>query len=97
MQVLFFAKNDEKYVFGTVVESGGGEKWWRIMMMDGEWWRLSFFDGKNLGKSGFFGEKNILKIGILGLYFCGDCITMWLIVAQSGLLWWKNTIKVGKW
>ena len=49
--------------------------------MDGEWWRLSFFDGKNLGISGFFGEKNIQKIGILGLYFCCDCITMWLIVA----------------
>ena len=64
-----------------VVESGGGEKWWRNMILDGEWWRLSFFDVKNLGISGFFGEKNIQKIGILGLYFCFDCITMWLIVA----------------
>ncbi|MBQ2412892.1 MAG: hypothetical protein II313_05655 [Anaerotignum sp.] len=77
MQGLFFCKKDGKMKFW----GGGGEKWWRNMMLNGEWWRLSFFDGKNLGISGFFGEKNIQKIGILGLYFCFDCITMWLIVA----------------
>ena len=64
-----------------VVESGGGGKWWCILIFGGEWWRLSFFDGEKLGKSGFFREKNIKKIGISGLFFCGACITMWLIVA----------------
>lgn len=73
------------------------EKWWCILFFGGEWWRLSFFGGEKLGKSGFFREKNIKKIGILGLYFQDGCITMWLIVAQSGVLWWKNIIKVGKW
>ena len=61
-----------------------GSKWWGIFIFGGEWWRLSFFDGEMLGKSGFFREKNIKKIGILGLFFCGGYITMWLIVAQSG-------------
>ena len=74
----------ENYVFLSVVESGGGEKWWWIFIFGGEWWRLSFFSGEMLGKSGFFREKNIKKIGILGLFFCGDYITMWLIVARSG-------------
>ena len=64
-----------------MVESGGVEKWWRILRFGGEWWRLSFFGGEKLGKSGFFREKNIKKIGISGLFFCGACITMWLIVA----------------
>ena len=53
--------------------------------------------GEKLEKSTFLDGKNLLKISILGLFFCDSCITMWLIVAQSGVLWWKMTIKVVKW
>ena len=83
--------------FFVVAESGGNKKEWRIIRFGGEWWRLSFFDGENLGISGFFHGKNLKEISIFGLFFYSDCITMWLIVAQSGVLWWKMTIKVVKW
>ena len=75
---------EEDVRFLPVVESGGGEKWWWILIIGGEWWRLSFFCGEKLGKSGFFREKNIQKMGILGLFFCDSCITRWSIVARSG-------------
>ena len=97
MQDLFFGKKlcENKIFFG------GGEwwnrKWWRIIKFCGEWCGLSFFCGENLGNTGFFRRKNIKKISIFGLFFYDSCITMWLIVAQSGFLWWKNTIKVVKW
>lgn len=83
----FFCKNEEIYFFcsfGVVVESGGGGKWWGIFIFGGGWWRLSIFRGEMLGKSRFFREKNIKKMGILGLFFYYGCITMWLIVARSG-------------
>lgn len=97
----FFCAKVKKFIifyhFGSVVESGGGGKWWWIFIFGGEWWRLSFFSVEMLGKSRFFREKNIKKMSILGLFFYYGCITMWLIVAESGLMWWKYTIKVEKW
>lgn len=70
-----------------VVEGGGWRKWWRILIFGGEWRKLSFFIVEKLGISGFFREKNIMKIGILDLFFWYSYITMWLEVAQSGEKW----------
>lgn len=97
---FFLRKSEKIYHFLSFWLYGGewrGGKWWWIFIFGGEWWRLSFFSVEMLGKSRFFHEKNIKKMNILGLFFYYSCITMWLIVAESGLMWWKYTIKVEKW
>lgn len=80
-----------------MVESGGVEKLWRIFVFAVEWRRFPENCVENLVKSGFSCGKNIGQMNVLGLFFRFDYITMWLTVAQSGVLWWRYTIKVGEW